>query len=344
MILVFAGAGASKAVNPSAYPTAMEFFNRLEPELQHDNTFAFVKKIVLRDPNVTQIDVEMLLWTISELLEWSRTLLDPTTPIGFMFDRDRARALTGTTDFRGAKPLADALLLNAGRIADRINRAVYQLYGAVPTETEVSTSWIPLLNGLQALDHVELFTTNYDVVLEAAIHYGALAIDTGRTTTVFPTLDESLWERPPSFVAGEPGLLTKLHGSVDWTRDARAGAIRVGKPDFSGRHADQVIIYPGYKSRPTERPFTLFHTRLQDAVASATVLIFIGFAFRDAYINDIVYGRLRSDAIVITINPAAIHELQIPRGQLYPIIDFFDEKSIHKVLEVAQNPSGRIIP
>ena len=42
MILVFAGAGASKAVGPENYPTTLEFFERLPEQIRKDPLFLHI--------------------------------------------------------------------------------------------------------------------------------------------------------------------------------------------------------------------------------------------------------------------------------------------------------------
>ena len=64
------------------------------------------------------------------------------------------------------------------------------------------------------------------------------------------------------------------------------------------------ILYPGFKGEPDEEPFIKFHEHLRAVVSNAAAAIFIGFAFRDEYINTILSG-LRSDIPRYVINKDA---------------------------------------
>jgi len=46
MILVFAGAGASSAVDHDKYPTTVEFFKRLPSEIKNDKLFSEIEKFL----------------------------------------------------------------------------------------------------------------------------------------------------------------------------------------------------------------------------------------------------------------------------------------------------------
>src|SRR5207248_224732 len=75
-------------------------------------------------------------------------------------------------------------------------------------------------------------------------------IKTGRRPGVYQVLDEFLWARRSQDELPKPaGLLTKLHGSVDWSRGPQG--IYVGDPLYKGTHNKQVILYPGFKGTPT---------------------------------------------------------------------------------------------
>ena len=63
MILVFAGAGSSAAVDPKQYPTTVEFFNRLPDNIIRDRIFAEVCKFLASQRKEGQpVDIEEVLW------------------------------------------------------------------------------------------------------------------------------------------------------------------------------------------------------------------------------------------------------------------------------------------
>ena len=99
-------------------------------------------------------------------------------------------------------------------------------------------------------------------------------------------LDTTLWDAPGEPIESKYGRLTKLHGSVDWQHEN--GNIIVGSSNFTGDHQNHLILYPGYKGEPDVEPFRKFHEHLQSVVQKAELAVFVGFAFRDEYINTIL--------------------------------------------------------
>ncbi|MCP5348021.1 MAG: hypothetical protein R3F41_10425 [Gammaproteobacteria bacterium] len=59
-IVVFAGAGASKAVAPEKYPTTVEFFDDLPEEITSNKLFQQVVEFLKEDSGKGPIDIELL--------------------------------------------------------------------------------------------------------------------------------------------------------------------------------------------------------------------------------------------------------------------------------------------
>ncbi len=72
---------------------------------------------------------------------------------------------------------------------------------------------------------------------------------------------------------------------------------------FTGDHARQGIIYPGFKGKSQIAFFDIFHNYLASRLSDAHVVIFIGFAFRDEHINTILQSAVGRSTKVLVINP-----------------------------------------
>ena len=72
MILVFVGAGGSAAVDPEQYPTTVEFFKRLPPEITGDSLFQLVCEFLRTQRRDEQIDIEKVLWTLGDFEDNSK--------------------------------------------------------------------------------------------------------------------------------------------------------------------------------------------------------------------------------------------------------------------------------
>ncbi|MCY4438343.1 MAG: SIR2 family protein [Chloroflexi bacterium] len=329
MILVFAGAGASAAVNPEQYPTTTEFFSRVPSEIRKSPWFREASLFLKSVDNDSRIDIEKVLGTLAEMRDYCTKSSDTTAFPGWVLQpgQNRFSRLAETSegeliDYDPFASLNDILesmkktVRSLDELEDDINRLVYELYAARPNHEALET-WVNLLQFLHRHDlHTEVFTTNYDLVLEDAILAGGLSesIGTGRVTDgVNSTIDLDKWhstseEIVPTFSG--PGLLTKLHGSVDWQRGSD-GRIIVGSSRFTGEHQNHILIYPGFKGEPQDEPFSSFHNRLRLVAERATAAIFIGYAFRDEFINEVL-----SD-----IRPK-ITKFVINKEQTAPSLDF----------------------
>lgn len=306
MILVFAGAGASKAVGPDQYPTTEEFFKRLPKSVTEHPFFETVASFVRQKTQSNTIDIEQWLWAAGEALTVLRALGSTRHAAGWLFDSNRlANLVSQPGDVRPTVAMGNTAIAQLESLEDQVNRQIYQLYGARPSSESLEQNWIPLLRSLSRLSRgLEVFTTNYDIVIEEALRVSRLNIETGRRSNTYSEVDESLWIEADENSDSERrvGLLTKLHGSVDWSRNGEQ--IYFGTPRFQGDHKSQVIIYPGFKGVPDQRPFTLFHEHLSRVSQHAEAAVFIGFAFRDEYINQVFRDRLAKNALVFIVDPA----------------------------------------
>jgi hypothetical protein len=335
MILVFAGAGASKAVDAKQYPTTVEFFRSLPDTVTKQPLFAELASFLQAKLQSEQLDIEQWLWAASEVRAIFTSLNENSHPAGWLLEGNRiSGVLGGSADVRPALSVTGSARKALERLEDAVNRQIYELYRPEPAAEDLDRTWIPLLSGLLSREtRVEICTTNYDIVLEEAIALGNLPIETGRRRGTYSRITESTWIEADSEKTSSRGLLTKLHGSVDWCRIGNE--IHYGTPRFQGNHDDQVILYPGYKGVPERRPFTVFHEHFGRVVQNATVGIFVGFAFRDQYINQILRDRFPSNGQAIIVNPAELTALPFRNGQARHLREPFNEKSINEVLKAA---------
>ena len=317
MILVFVGAGGSAAVDPELYPTTVEFFNRLPDDIMRDTLFVKICEFLKSKKNKEPIDIEEILWNLDELRDYFQASRDTKAIAGWIMAEHRINQLIENASnlshlLNGMQDLVKTQIQN---LKDKINAQVYNFY-APPPDSEKLLDWIRLLKGLAEDSTIEIFTTNYDLVLETAIKEAKIKVKTGRVFDDIQTkLDTALWESPRKSLDFY-GRLTKLHGSVDW--QLRNGEI-IMSPVFTGDHQNHLVLYPGYKGVPRQEPFGKFHDYLQGAVREADAAVFIGFAFRDEYINTIL-----SDL------PQEIPKFVVNKDATLPDLTFLKECTHHK--------------
>ena len=137
-----------------------------------------------------------------------------------------------------------------------------------------------------------------------------------------------MWNQSQSEL-GEKGLLTKLHGSVDWQRGQQS--IHTGTPLFSGEHERHLIIYPGSKGRPAEPEIRAFHAHFGRVLEVAVGAVFIGFAFRDDYLNELCERHLNTSASVVLLNPDDTMSVPIAENRLKRLPEYFNRETATKV-------------
>lgn len=343
--LVFAGAGASRAVSGEKYPTTKEFFERLPATISEAELFKQVRTYLRRNSGAsTTLDIEQVLWVLRELDSQARAVKDPEQLFGWLLRENRLAKVLATSGDRHTyfKEAADQLLQRTSNLVGRINECVYDLYATEPTVEELEENWFALLRGLLEIEcpSIDIVTTNYDLVLENALSLlrqnGLGVCDLGWAGDVSRRLELEKWTNPDTGRGGASsssvGLLTKLHGSVNWRR---AGTdILISDPLYKGSHEKHAIIYPGFKGRPKEEPFIAFHEYFARALSHADVIIFIGFAFRDEYIEDLCSRWIPSSARVFSVNPDKAALVPFSRKRVTRLQESFSSESVRRLLDL----------
>ena len=166
-------------------------------------------------------------------------------------------------------------------------------------------------------ERLQLFTTNYDRIIEAGADAAGLRLIDRFVGTLAPVfrasrLDVDLHYNPPG-IRGEPRYLegvarfAKLHGSVDWL-DFDGAIRRIGlpfgaedathylaAPGLTGVDATRLMIYPNAaKDRETTAyPYVeLFRDFAASVCRPNSTVICYGYSFGDEHINRVIEDTL----------------------------------------------------
>ncbi|RYD51645.1 MAG: hypothetical protein EOP60_10460 [Sphingomonadales bacterium] len=331
-VLIFAGAGASKAVHPHNYPTTKEFFERLPESITENPLFQFCLDYLMVTLETETIDIEQMLWALQELQSFYSSPLIQKSVVGYAFKRKLAGRISPNGDVASFANVATQINDRLIELIGQINQIVYEFYSYEPEEIELDSNWLEIINKFYRVGtKLDIFTTNYDVAIEAALNI----LDGDATArkwrgikgSVRQILDLGHWLDSDD----STGRLTKLHGSLDWK--IRGESIYVGDPVFTGDHTKQAIIYPGFKGESPVPFFQIFHEYLAQSLSESKVLIFVGFAFRDDYINRLLRSNIKRNAKVYIINPDRSISFPAARNDIKYITDYFDIASIEKVFD-----------
>ena len=173
------------------------------------------------------------------------------------------------------------------RICAEIGRKVCPHLPAGGNPYSELVSWI---SGTQRTHSVEIFTPNYDLLIEEAFERAQVAYFDGFTGSHAPFF-------APASVASDKlpsrwSLLWKLHGSLGW-RVAENTVIRTGK-----RKATE-LIYPEHLKyeHVTRLPYSALFERLREFLTTPDTLLFCsGFSFADSHICAVMSEALAANA------------------------------------------------
>jgi len=172
-----------------------------------------------------------------------------------------------------------------------ICEAIGEIVGAgLPEERTPYHELVSWISGTQRTHPIEIFTTNYDLLIESAFERAKAPYFDGFTGGHAPFFD-------PVTVAGNDlparwSRVWKLHGSLGWKSD-NGVVVRCGGPDCSE------LVYPDHlKYDLTQKqPYAALFERLKQFLLTPdTVLLATGFSFRDAHICAVLGETLAMNA------------------------------------------------
>jgi len=158
-----------------------------------------------------------------------------------------------------------------------------------PGQTPYSelVSWI---NGVNRKHGVEVFTTNYDLLLEQALERSKTPYFdgfSGARDAFFDPSSISKNDLPSRWVR-----LWKLHGSIGWEKNNKNEIIRIPRSNNAS------MVYPSHiKYDQTQAaPFSSLFERLRNFILEPdTLLISTGFSFADAHISSRLLESLQAN-------------------------------------------------
>lgn len=138
---------------------------------------------------------------------------------------------------------------------------------------------------------VEIFTTNYDLLIEEALESNRVPYFDGFIGAKDSFLDLQAMEGdvlPPRWAR-----LWKIHGSLTWSEDPSGNVHR------GGTSGSRRLIYPSHLKYDESRrmPYLAMLDRLRGFVRQpASVLIVSGYSFSDDHLNEIIVQGLQGNA------------------------------------------------
>jgi len=198
-------------------------------------------------------------------------------------------------------------------------------------------AWLNILNHEYSK---EVFTTNYDLIIEKSLEQSQIPYFDGFVGSYEPFF----WQESIEQATGKTDMtrnwirLWKIHGSLSWfwkedKKDNSQKIIRVGKFDNATTTDKELVIYPSKEKYDSSRkqPFIAYFDRLKNFLSSGELLfIFTGFSFSDQHINEIIFNCLRQNnrlfCIVLCFTDTEVENLHKQTKSSYMNLNVFGPK------------------
>ena len=154
------------------------------------------------------------------------------------------------------------------------------------------------IGGVERVHPVEIFTPNYDLLIEQALEDFKVPFFDGFVGSKNPFFDLMAMDFENENFPARWGRLWKIHGSINWWKTSEGDIVR--RTERS--EGDRQMIHPSHLKYDQSRrmPYLAMLDRLRSFLARGQgVLITCGYSFSDQHLNEVILDGLRS-------NPKAI--------------------------------------
>ncbi|MBW1715311.1 MAG: SIR2 family protein [Deltaproteobacteria bacterium] len=139
---------------------------------------------------------------------------------------------------------------------------------------------------------VEIFTTNYDLLMEQALEDFKIPFFDGFVGAYRPFFDAHAIEfdnLPPRWAR-----VWKIHGSINWRSAADSGGLNVWRTNVE--KGGNVVIHPSHLKYEQSRkmPYLAMMDRLRKFLSTpSSAFVIIGYSFGDQHLNDVIVQSLQ---------------------------------------------------
>lgn len=312
-VVLFFGAGISTAI-PLCLPTTIEFLDKFKRRIAKGREKDFLS-LLLSLSDVKDIESALRkLHIFAVIFQDLRTVKANDSLL---------KTIKGDFQLDEIPKLCHAL-------REKIYDAIFDEYRLELSDEEkehmAERIYNPLFRTILKLTQVlecAVFTTNYDLAVEY-FHQSKW----GQDTFASPIVDgfnrsrsgiQPIWTG--NFENTQSSRITlklfKLHGSLNWRKsEARNQIEHTGfvqrRPDPGKEQQERVLIYPASeKGFILVEPFRTLHQYFDIYLRSPKVCIFMGFSFRDEYINSIIINALKNSQVkLLVVSPNASRNIE----------------------------------
>lgn len=165
-----------------------------------------------------------------------------------------------------------------------------------PSLPDNKTPYHQLASWVHAIEReypIEIFTTNYDLLMEEALEYFNVPYFDGFVGSRNSFFDLRALEE--DLIPRHWLKLWKIHGSINWVQRSNKSVTRNNNDLAEG---DKCLIYPSHLKYEQSRkmPYLALLDRLNNFIKKpSSLLITSGYSFRDEHINDVISNALTNN-------------------------------------------------
>ena len=155
-------------------------------------------------------------------------------------------------------------------------------------------AWI---GSIQRTQSIEIFTTNYDLLMEQALEEYRVPYFDGFVGSRRAFFDPHAMEE--DVLPSRWSRLWKLHGSINWCQDDKGIVFRSEAWDSSQRR----VIHPSHLKYDESRkmPYLAMIDRMRAFLKRpSAVLVISGYSFRDDHLNEVIVQGLQGNPTAMT--------------------------------------------
>lgn len=169
---------------------------------------------------------------------------------------------------------------------------------------EENTPYHRLCKWIRSIDRkvaVEIFTTNYDLLMEQSLEEMEIPYFDGFVGAKNPFFDLRALE--DNLIPQHWSRLWKLHGSINWCQKLSGNKKRVFRSNAELKELSH-LIYPSHLKYEESRkmPYLALIDQLNRFIRKkSSFLILSGYSFNDGHINDVIVNALKSNPTAMVL-------------------------------------------
>jgi hypothetical protein len=233
---------------------------------------------------------------------------------------------------------------SASKLDNEICKKIYTIISGSESGTDLSNTkkFLAWLN-IQNKDFTkEIFTTNYDLIIEKSLEEIRVPYFDGFVGSYEPFFLQESIERfvDKSDLTQNWVRLWKIHGSLNWfwkdnNTTSSHSIVRGSKITDIEKISNELVIYPSKEKYDSSKkqPFVAYFDRLKNTLQNGELLfIFSGYSFSDQHINEIIFNSLRQNnrlsIVVFFFNDKEVEDLYSESSSYLNLTAFGPTKAI----------------